>query len=327
MNTTRHRVLMLLAALYVVVCLPMARVFAAAADKTPKVLVIGIDGCRPDALAKAKTPSIDALAEDGAFTYTPQILPLRIVDAETSSGPGWASMLSGAFPDKHGWIDDVGRRRFNGRFPHFFARLKAQDEKISTASIITWPEMKRMITGADINEFFRGDEAAEIRSIEVLSTPQTDAVFVHLDEVDAAGHGKGFDPDVPEYIVAIEMADARVGRIVEAVRHRSTYDKEEWLVIVSSDHGGHGNGHNSHRHVVPAIRKVFLIVSGENAKRGEVEGQAYTVDVAATALAHMGVKIDPEWKLDGVPVGLNDFPAPAISRPNEPAATKFIPRK
>jgi len=299
----------------------------AAAEKPRKVLVIGIDGCRPDALAKAKTPVIDALAKNGAYSYTPQILPLRIVDAETSSGPGWASMLSGAFPDKHGWIDDVRRRRFNGRFPHFFARLKKHDKKLSTASIITWPDMKLMITGADINETSRSDEAAEKRGIEVLTKQQPDAVFIHLDEVDGAGHSKGFDPGVPEYIGAMEKADARVGRIIKALRSRSTYDKEDWLVIVSSDHGGHGNGHNSHRHVVPAIRKVFLIVSGESAKRGKIEGQAYTVDVAVTALAHMGVKIDPKWKLDGVPVGLKGHPTPAKSRPNEPAATKFIRRK
>lgn len=294
------------------------------ADKLKKVLIVGIDGCRPDALQRAKAPVMSALAEKGACSYTAQNLPLRIVDAETSSGPGWASMLSGVFPDKHGWIDDVRRRRFNGRFPHLFARLKAHNNKLATASIITWPDIKHMTTGADINEVAKGDKAAEERGIELLSRENPDAVFLHLDDVDAAGHAKGFGLEVPEYLAAIETVDARVGRIVAAIRKRPTYDKEDWLMVLSTDHGGWGTGHNSHRNVVPEIRKVFLIVSGEAAERGTIKGQVYTVDVAATALAHMGVKLDPGWQLDGVPAGLKGFPAPAVSRPNEPAATVLI---
>ena len=165
------------------------------------------------------------------------------------------------------------------------------------------------------------------RGIELLTKKNPDATFIHLDDVDASGHGKGFDPNVPEYIKAIEETDKRVGKIVAAVRGRSNYANENWLILVSSDHGGQGVQHASHLNVVPVIREVFYISNGESAERGEIKGQVYIVDVAATALAHMGVKLDPAWKLDGVPAGLKGFPAPAVSRPNEPAATVLIRRK
>ncbi|MCE9546837.1 MAG: alkaline phosphatase family protein [Planctomycetia bacterium] len=312
-----------------IVLIPLCATRGHAADATPtkKVLLIGIDGCRPDALAKAKAPNLNALADGGASSFTAQILPLRIVDAETSSGPGWTSMLSGAWPDKHGWIDDVRRRRFNGQYPHFFGRLKTFNPKLNTVSIITWPEIQRMTTGADVNEVAKGDNAAVERGIEVLTKQNPDVVFIHLDDVDGAGHAKGFNPELPEYIKAIEETDARVGRIVEAVKKRPTYAQEDWLILVSSDHGGWGTGHNSHRNVVPEIRKVFFIANGPAAEKGTIAGQVYTVDVAATALAHMGVKLDPAWKLDGVPAGLKGFPTPAVSRPNEPAATVLIRAK
>ena len=48
-----------------------------AAEKTKKVLVLGIDGCRPDALQKANAPNLKSLAVAGAYTYTAQNLPLR----------------------------------------------------------------------------------------------------------------------------------------------------------------------------------------------------------------------------------------------------------
>ena len=40
----------------------------------PHVLVIGIDGLRPDAMQKAKTPNIDALIQNGAVSFQCQIL-------------------------------------------------------------------------------------------------------------------------------------------------------------------------------------------------------------------------------------------------------------
>ncbi len=299
---------------------------ARAAEKIKKVLVVGIDGCRPDALQKAKATNLAALAQSGAFSYTAQNLPLRLVDAETSSGPSWASLLSGVFPDKHGWLDDVRRKRFNGQYPHFFARLKTHDPNLSTASIITWPDLQRITTGAEINEFVKKDQAAVERGIELLTKQNPDALFIHLDSVDAAGHGKGFSPDVPEYLAAIEEMDLRVGQIVAAVRARPDHARENWLILVSTDHGGAGGGHNSHQNVVPEIRKIFYIASGDSTEPGEIKGQVYGVDVAATALAHLGVKLDPAWKLDGVPAGLKAFPPPAVSRPAEPAATVLIRR-
>lgn len=326
--TSKSRWIVLLAMVWGALIVPsFGATSPPAGEKAKKVLVLGIDGCRPDALRKANAPNLKSLAEAGAYTYTAQNLPLRLVDAETSSGPGWASMLSGAFPDKHGWIDDVRRKHFNGRFPHFFARLKAHDKDLSTVSIITWPDIRPITTGADVNEVAQGDQAAADRAVELLTKTNPDVMFVHLDDVDGAGHGNGFSPDVPAYIKAIEETDRRVGQIVAAVRGRSTHAREDWLILVSSDHGGWGSGHASHSNVVPEIRKVFYIANGESAEPGEIKGQVYIVDVAATALAHMGVKIDPAWKLDGVPAGLKGYPPPSVSRPNEPAATVLIRRR
>ncbi|MBY0261086.1 MAG: alkaline phosphatase family protein, partial [Phycisphaerales bacterium] len=61
-----------------------------------KVLIIGIDGLRPDALAAADAPSIDALIADGAYSAAAQAEDITI------SGPGWSSMLTGVHRDKHG---------------------------------------------------------------------------------------------------------------------------------------------------------------------------------------------------------------------------------
>ena len=71
-----------------------------------RVLMIGIDGVRPDALAAARTPNLDRLIRTGAFTDTTQILGTRYSKNDTISGPGWSSILTGVWADKHGVHDN-----------------------------------------------------------------------------------------------------------------------------------------------------------------------------------------------------------------------------
>ena len=51
-------------------------------------------------------------------------------------------------------------------------------------------------------------------------------------------------------------------------------------------------------------RTIFYLASGPSAIRGVPETAAEIVDVGVTALAHLGVIIDPAWGLDGRVVGL-----------------------
>ncbi len=280
---------------------------------TKKVLIIGIDGCRTDALLAAKAPNLHALIRDGAFADKTQVLAPRPAGiADTVSGPGWSDILTGVWPDKHGVRDNRFKDPHFKEYPHFFARLKAARPSAYTASYVTWPSIHRYIVSAanDSRAMLQskksdpaGDEQGTRKVCELLRHGNPDAVFLHLDNVDEAGHHKGFSPEVPEYLRAIEEVDGRVGRILEVLRGRKTYATEDWLIIVCTDHGGKGRGHGGGREV-PAIREVFLIVSGPAATRGKIAGPTYLVDVAATALTHLGVRLDPAWKLDGRPVGL-----------------------
>lgn len=137
----------------------------------------------------------------------------------------------------------------------------------------------------------------------ILREGDPDAMFVYFHQVDATGHRIGFSPDVPEYVGAIEKVDTYIGQVLEAMRSRPNFAQEDWLVIVCTDHGGidrtHSNGHE-----IPEILTVFLIVSGPSAQVGRIEQQAFLVDVAVTALVHLGIPLDPQWQLDGRPVGL-----------------------
>jgi predicted AlkP superfamily pyrophosphatase or phosphodiesterase len=287
----------------------------AAAEPAKKVLYIGIDGTRFDSIEKAETPNLDGLVAAGIHSPTCLILGDRYQKNDTVSGPGWSSILTGVWADKHGVQDNSFKGRNYGDFPHFFARLKEVRPDVKTVSLVTWEPVHSYITSAadvSINyeekehgvlDYDRYDTAATDEAVKQLTTGNPDALFLYIGQVDVAGHSHGFHPSVPKYLEAIERADKLVGRAVAAVKSRKTAAEEDWLVLVTSDHGGRGTGHGG-GHKSPEILNSFLIVSGPSAQRGQFTEQVYLVDAPVTALAHLGVKAKPEWKLDGRAVGL-----------------------
>lgn len=289
----------------------------AVAGDSRRVLVIGIDGCRPDAVEAAETPNIDALAKDGTwFEGTDIRQPVRTDDANTISGPGWSNLLTGVWPDKHGVLDNKFTSPHYDRFPHFFARIKEARPDAFTASYSTWPPIARIITRSaddvqnfpaddpkDLKGYIEGDIEATSATINCLKSKDPTCIVLYLGQVDETGHKFGFHPTIPEYITAIERVDAHIGDVLATVKDRSKARNEDWLILVCTDHGGagtdHGDGHNN-----PEIRRTYMIVSGNAAAKGRSTEQTWQVDVVPTALKHLGIEIKPEWELDGRPVGL-----------------------
>lgn len=294
---------------------------SAGAEPTRCVLIIGIDGCRPDALARAHTPHLDRLIAEGAFDPRTRVLPKRPTKADSVSGPGWSSIFTGVWAEKHGVINnDFAPARY-GEHPSVLARLHALDPTLRTAAAATWhPITDHILTGRTERVGGANDEDTTDWICRRLERGDVRAAAVHLDEVDGAGHGHGFSPDVAKYIAAIERADAQVGRIVAALARRPQAAGEQWLILVTSDHGGRGTGHSG-GWLDPEVGTSFLIVSGPAARRGLIADQTYLVDVVPTALAFLGVPIDPAWKLDGRPVGLLATDDAPTTRPFNVAST------
>jgi predicted AlkP superfamily pyrophosphatase or phosphodiesterase len=274
-----------------------------------RALIIGIDGVRRDALEQAKTPHLDRLRRAGAFSANTAIVAPRPTKSDTVSGPGWSSILTGVWSDKHGVVDNKFAGSRYDEYPHFFARVKAHDRKAHTVSLVSWKPIKeKIVAAADVSEFLDLDGDSEAlrdermakRAADVLTKTDPTAMFAYLHQVDAAGHRHGFHPSVDQYVEAIENADACVGGMLDALAKRPLAKQEEWLVVVCTDHGGRGTGHGK-GHEYPEVNQVFLILHGPTVEPGETDKPTSHADVVPTVLAHLRVPIDPDWKLDGQP--------------------------
>jgi predicted AlkP superfamily pyrophosphatase or phosphodiesterase len=284
------------------------------ASKTKHALVIGIDGVRVDALQQASTPHLDTLIADGTVTYDAFAGGVLGTPTEqgTWSGPGWSSILTGVWIDKHG----VG---FNGflaprfdEYPHFFARIRELEPNAYLSSFVTWgPINENILASEEADEAFwpmesdsaKGDIAVTDAVVAHFGEQTPTVVFVQLDEVDHQGHVAGHAATVPEYIDALETVDAQIGEMLDAVRARPTYDQELWLVVVTTDHGGIGTG-IGHGGQSDDERTIFIIASGGAVGRGHTisAGPGHTV-VPPTVMAHLGLAIDPAWGWESEPFG------------------------
>jgi hypothetical protein len=266
---------------------------------TNKVLIIGIDGAMPSALAVARTPNLDALKSNGCHSVRVVTHPV------THSAACWSSMFTGVWGDKHG-VNDPGNSFAGNQFtnyPSFYKRLEAANSNLHTLAFARWAPMLTAVPEADVKLSFASDAAVTDETCRRLTNSNPDVMWMLLLDVDSAGHNSGWGPAVSNYVRAIEIADAHVGQVIGALTNRVSYTNEDWLVIVTTDHG-------EHDHPDPERSRItFVINSGPSAARGVIWPSPSIVDICATVLAHMGVPVDPRWNLDARVQGLPLPPA------------------
>ena len=71
----------------------------------------------------------------------------------------------------------------------------------------------------------------------------TDLIFEIYENTDCTGHGIEFNVKNPAYAKAFVDIDRFSYQLIEHIESRKSYDKEDWLIIAVTDHGGKGTGH------------------------------------------------------------------------------------
>ncbi|WP_263143751.1 hemopexin repeat-containing protein [Pseudomonas sp. RIT-PI-AD] len=252
-----------------------------------KVLFFGIDGFKADAIPAAGMVNLERLIASGVYTdggWAP----------DTSvSGPGWSTLFMGVERDKHGVRDNSFAGQNYARYPHFLSLIEQRKPQLVTAYAYNWaPLYQQMRPQADLR--FDGPEADDGKLIAqaedwLRNRADLDVLSTYYYGVDEAGHSHGFHSDTPQYLQAMGRADAALGRLLQAIRARPGYAQENWLVVVTTDHGGTGTGHGADR---PEHRKVAMVMSGAGIPalgRNALAEPLRQVDVLPTLFEHLGV--------------------------------------
>ncbi len=287
---------------------------------TPHVLVVSIDGLRPDAITTFNAPTLRRLTVEGSYTFAAStITPSKTLPSHTS-------MLTGLDPEQHGVLwntpatakkDLVDKRTVFGlarahgyRTAAFYSKSKFQP--LQQPGTLDYSQ-------APGGWFGRWDSARTVGDVETyLATANPNLLFVHLGDVDRAGHASGWMS--PQYGRAVEAVDAALGRLLTAVE--GAFGKAEYTVIVTADHGGHGNDHGS---ADPRDVLIPWVTWGRAVKPGHLQSTGIrTMDTAATVAWLLGLDKPESWV--GMPVQDAFMAAtPAVATTTPPPAQSDVP--
>jgi len=253
------------------------------------VVIISVDGMRPDAMESAITPNLDALRERGVYNPHGQTVKNSITLISH------ASMLTGMVPEKHGilWgLPYIGWPGMNG--PTLFTEAHAAG--LTTGMVFGKEKLNYINIENSVDDLYginTHDLEVKEHAVEFINQGMPNVLFIHFPDNDRVGHAFGWMSQNQLY--AIGYVDGLIGEVLAAIEANGYTDST--LVIVTADHGGHGKGHGDDS---PLDRTIPWIAAGPGVRQGTIlNSELNTYDTAATALYALGLPIPERW--DGIP--------------------------
>jgi predicted AlkP superfamily pyrophosphatase or phosphodiesterase len=255
------------------------------------VIVVSIDGLRPDAITMFQAPTLQRLMREGSYTLSASTInPSKTLPSHTS-------MLTGLTPDHHGvfWNNVTTADSDSIELPNIFSVARAHG--YSTAAFFSKAKFQPLQLAGTLDYsqapggwFGRWLSERTMTDVEhYLATAKPNLLFVHMTDPDAAGHRSGWMS--PPYGRAVLAADASVQRLIELANE--TYGAGNFSLIVTADHGGHGTNHGSDD---VADVTIPWIAWGRGVHPGLLEqADIETMDTAATVLWLLGVPEQKDW--------------------------------
>lgn len=276
------------------------------------VLIVGWDGVRDDERRAARTPNLDRLAARG-FDAS-----VRVHEKNpTISGPVWTTVATGVHSDRHRVrINDL-RPYDPAALPDVLTRVRRALPGATTFAAAGWAPLVTLDSGGPLfadagyypvapdgvgklDALAAMDADVVARTISELRDRDHTAVFSYLGLPDEIGHAEGV---TARYRASVETCDDYLGSLLEAIDARPGRADEDWLIVVTTDHGHRDAGHhggNSEKE-----RSAWLVAAGPGVDATSGRGVDHA-DITVAALAFLGVDTDGE--LAGRPFGNRDTP-------------------
>ena len=277
-------------------------------------------------IERLNTPAIDEIASRGSFSraYTGGEIG-GYSQTPTISAIGYTNLLTATWLNKHN-VDGNSNLKPNYNYWTIFRIAKEQKKDYKTAIYSSWTDNRTVLLGEgkpetnhlkidyvhdgydlDTKRFPKKDKDLHIFDIDEQITKDAaqgirkdapDLSWVYLWYTDDAGHFEGNGQFFDDYTL---KADQQIAQIWEAVKYREENYDEEWLVIITTDHGrtenGHDHGGQSER------ERTTWIATNQEVNRHFHDGQLAITDITPSICRFMGFQVPQAvlWEQDGMP--------------------------
>ncbi len=249
-----------------------------------KVILISIDGMRPDGLKACKNEYLEDLTKKSSYTFKARTVYPSI------TLPCHLSMFHSVPPERHGTTSNdyvTPVRPVNG----LFEQLKAVGKR--SAMYYGWEPLREIgrpgsLTASEyINaySFEHTDGMLTDRALDYIKLAKPDFVFLYMVETDEkGGHDSGWMSET--YLDYISHAISNVKRVIEETNG-------EYTVIVTADHGGHDRCHGTD---LPEDMTIPMFFCGKQFKPDEELEGVSILDIAPTIADIMNIPPAREWE-------------------------------
>jgi hypothetical protein len=249
-----------------------------------RVVVVLVDGLRPEIVASDTMPVLNALAR--SFTHAPAAVSVRPSITVAALG----SLATGVRPETHGLVEPG-----LGLLPKLPGLLPLGDElhRVGQDVVAVLPEMglvSRSLTAAltraaGVGKLVAGGKTAAsiVRTArQAIRELAHGLMFVYIADCDGAGHAHGWLSDPYRHAAGI---------VDEALRDLVPITERDLLIILS-DHGGGGIDPRDHDAPHPANDRIPLVLAGPGtARQRRLAGPVSLLDVPPTILWALGAAI------------------------------------
>lgn len=308
MHNAKSKVLRgaILCALFLTFTVPLGAV-----PRANHVFIVSIDGGKPEVIRQSEMPVLKRLASEGAWTWAAQtIFPSVTLPSHTS-------MLTGVGPDKHQILWNTWKPKAGVvRVPTIFAL--ATQQGFSTAMFVGKEKFRHLLQPGTVDRFdFDRADSSEVttkvvgdantvtsetvpartvanRAAAYIIRQKPGLCFIHFTDPDDVGHKYGWGS--PRQKKALADVDVALGDVLAGIEAAGL--RQDTVLIITADHGGHGKTHGSKR---PDDMTIPWIAWGKDVKPNfEITSTLTTYDTAATALWLLDISCPDSF--DGKPV-------------------------
>ncbi len=291
-----------------------------------KAVFIILDGIPADVLEKTSTPTLNEIAKVGGYTrgYLGGEAG-NYSQSPTISAVGYNTLLTGTWSNKHNvWGNDISAPNYH--YWNIFRITKTTNPPLKTAIFSTWTDNRTKLIGEGLPQaggikldysfdgfendaklfphdegrifIFNIDEKVSAEAGRYIMENGPDLSWVYLEYTDDMGHKFG---DSPQQTQAVKNADAQVGRIWNAIKARQQKYGEDWMIVITTDHGRDANTGRNHGGQSERERTVWMVTNVATNKR--FRQNPATVDIMPSILRHLRIEMPDNCKaeVDGVP--------------------------